>query len=86
MKTDDVVEKSISGSVFCIIDCPSEHYLTKLRHELMAHEEHGGKSTPVIIIHLSPAQMVQTQVYQDWTKRSANWRKVLLTVHYDCAT
>ena len=72
MKTVDVMERSIGGSVFCMIDCPSEHYLTKLQRELMAHEEHGVKSTPVIIIHLSPAQMVQTQEYQDWTKRSAN--------------
>ncbi len=65
------MEKSTGGSVFCVIDCPSKHYFKQLEtnHELASHEEDGSKSTPVIMIHLSSAEMVQTQEYQAWTKR-----------------
>jgi hypothetical protein len=65
------MEKSLGGSVFCIIDCPSEYHLQQLQtnEELTSHEEGGKKSTPVVMIHLSPAHIVQTQEYQIWTKR-----------------
>ena len=71
VKTEDVMEKSLGGSVFCIIDCPSEYHLKQLQtnDELTSHEEGGKKSAPVIMIHLSPTSIVQMQEYQTWTKR-----------------
>ena len=71
VKADDIVEKSSGSAVFCIIDCPNEYYLRQLQtnQELLSHQENGSKSTPTIVIHLSPAQIVQTQDYQAWTAR-----------------
>lgn len=71
VKAADIMEKSVGGSVFFIIDCPSEYYLKQMQRSpvLASHEEGGKGSTPVIIIHLSPAQVVQTQEYKVWTER-----------------
>lgn len=71
MKAVDIVEKSAGGCVFCVIDCPSEHHLKQLENnkELVSHEDDGKKETPAIIIHLSPAHVVQTQPYQSWMDR-----------------
>ena len=65
------MERSSDSSVFYIIDCPSEYHLKKLQtnNQIMLHEEGNGRTTPMIIIHLTPAKIVQTPAYQDWTER-----------------
>ena len=71
VKAENIVEKSSCGAVFCIIDCPSEYHLKQLQtnQELLSHQENGGRSLPTIIIHLSPAEIVETQDYQAWATR-----------------
>ena len=68
-----MMEKSSSGCMFCIIDCPSQHYFKQLQNntELALHEESGGRLVPWIMIHLSSTEVVQTQEYQNWMERFA---------------
>lgn len=65
------MEKSTEGCVFCIVDCPSKDYFESLVNDkqMAMHEEGGNKPQPSIIIHLSPADIVETPEYLNWTRR-----------------
>lgn len=46
-------------------------YFEKLvkNKQLVMHEQGGSKPQPSIIIHLSPADVVETGGYSNWTRR-----------------
>lgn len=71
VKPEDVIETPEEGCIFGIIDCPSQSYFENLvtNKQLASMYEGGSQTKPSIIVHLSPADIVETLEYSEWTKR-----------------
>lgn len=60
-------------SKLTVVDCPSEDYLDSLlsNQQLSTHQDCGDDDArkPALVIHLTPVQVFETQMYQQWMDR-----------------
>ncbi|XP_074599765.1 ribonuclease Z [Brevipalpus obovatus] len=65
--SSDVTEPSKPGLSFVILECPSEDYLDSLvdQEALLPNNE----SSPSVIIHFTPPEVVISAQYQDWIRK-----------------
>eukprot|EP00898_Chlorokybus_atmophyticus_P008267 jgi/Chlat1/8441/Chrsp80S07923 len=74
VRSSDVMGPSTPGPVLIVTDCPSEAYLPSLlaapRLQVLRTDEStsGTEKAPACVVHLSPAEVLQTPEYQHWVQ------------------
>ena len=59
------------GPVFMIIDCPTVEYMSSLvcNEQLSQYLDGQSHDTPVLIVHLTPMRVFESEQYKQWRNR-----------------
>jgi hypothetical protein len=81
---EDVMASRPAGPVFAVIDCPSAEYLTSLTEsESLPQLLHAEGRVPNLMVHMTPASVFESEVYQQWMKAVApNASHVVVNAEY----
>ncbi|KAG7325994.1 hypothetical protein KOW79_010919 [Hemibagrus wyckioides] len=71
IQPDEVCTPADPGSVFLVIDCPSEEFLQPLcTSQILARYQSGGsEGAAVLVVHMTPESVLKTPEYQCWMER-----------------
>ena len=84
VRPEDVMKPRPAGPVFAVIDCPSEEYLDSLvQSQALPQLLHADGRSPNLLLHITPADVFETEAYQTWMKAVApNAQHIVINAQY----
>ncbi|XP_037544598.1 zinc phosphodiesterase ELAC protein 2 [Nematolebias whitei] len=71
IRPEQVCTPSDPGPVFIIVECPSEDFVEAVctNQQLRKHQAEATEDSAVLVVHMTPESVLQTDQYKDWMKR-----------------
>ena len=66
----EVMEPSIPGPSFIIVDCPARKYISGItKHEAFRKYQKDGTEQATLVVHMTKKHLVKEESYQEWMSR-----------------
>nr|XP_046270142.1 zinc phosphodiesterase ELAC protein 2 [Scatophagus argus] len=86
IRPEQVCTPTDPGQVFIIVECPSEEFVNAVctNQQLSRHQTGGSENPAVVIVHMTPEDVLKTDQYKKWMERFPSTTEHLILNEHVC--